>query len=87
MHVEQEHVSNSEPPPTAAPGTLRINSRPWSQVFVDDRLIGNTPQLDISLPAGSHKVRLTNPEFGMSKVISLHVRAGETVTRVETLEE
>jgi serine/threonine-protein kinase len=66
---------------------VRINSRPWSQVFIDERLIGNTPQLDISLPAGSHTVRLTNPEFGMSKVFSLQVRAGETVTRVETLDE
>ena len=87
-----EHVGHTPsiehaPPPTAAPGTLRINSRPWSQVFIDDRLIGNTPQLDISLPAGSHAVRLTNPEFGMSKVFSVRVPAGETVTRVETLEE
>jgi hypothetical protein len=92
-HVEHEpaHTSDTEAAPNLVrappPGTLRINSRPWSQVFIDDRLIGNTPQLDISLAAGSHTVRLTNPEFGMSKVIRLRVPAGETVTRVETLEE
>lgn len=86
---EHEHIEEapSAPPANAAPGTLRINSRPWSQVFIDERLIGNTPQLDIQLPAGSHKVRLTNPEFGMTKVFSVRVIAGETVTRVETLEE
>jgi hypothetical protein len=83
LEHEHEHVSHAE----LAPGSVRINSRPWSQVFIDERLIGNTPQLDISLPAGSHTVRLTNPEFGMSKVFSLQVRAGETVTRVETLDE
>lgn len=76
-----------EPATTSAPpGTLRINSRPWSQVFIDGRLIGNTPQMAVSVPAGRYTVRLSNPELGMSKTIILQVSAGELVTRVETLE-
>jgi serine/threonine-protein kinase len=76
-----------EPATTSAPpGTLRINSRPWSQVFIDGRLIGNTPQMAVSVPAGRYTVRLSNPELGMSKTIILQVAAGELVTRVETLE-
>ncbi|MCZ7678816.1 MAG: protein kinase [Sandaracinaceae bacterium] len=42
------------------PGTLRVNTTPWSQVFVDGRLIGNTPQMNISLPAGRYTITLVN---------------------------
>ncbi|MCU0672410.1 MAG: PEGA domain-containing protein [Myxococcota bacterium] len=66
-------------------GTLRINSRPWSQVFVDGRLIGNTPQMNISLSAGRHQVTLVNPDFNVRHTISVNVVAGETVTRIEDL--
>ena len=66
-------------------GTLRINSRPWSQVFVDGRLIGNTPQMNISLSAGRHQVTLVNPDFNIRHTISVNVVAGETVTRIEDL--
>jgi hypothetical protein len=71
----------------SAPAMLRINSRPWSQVFIDGKLIGNTPQLGIQLSAGKHSVRLVNSEFGMSKTIALKLGAGESVTRVEILSE
>ena len=73
--------------PTAGLGTLRINSRPWSQVFIDGRLVGNTPQLGLRLPAGRYTVRLANSELGMSKTLIVNVAAGEFVSRVETLEE
>jgi hypothetical protein len=68
-------------------GTLRINSRPWSQVFIDGRLVGNTPQLGVRLPAGHYSVRLANPELGMTKTIVVNLAAGELVSRVEMLEE
>lgn len=80
------------PRPAAAPaaggqGTLRVQTRPWSQVFVDGRMVGTTPQMGIKLSAGKHSVTLVNPDFGIKKTISVNVRAGETVTRVLTLTE
>lgn len=69
------------------PGTLRINSRPWSQLYVDGRLVGNTPQLGLRVSAGEHSLRLVNPQFEMSKTFSIFVGAGETVTRIESLDE
>jgi serine/threonine-protein kinase len=69
------------------PAMLRINSRPWSQIFIDGKWIGNTPQLGIQLSAGNHSVRLVNSEFGMSKTFTVKLAAGEQVTRVETLTE
>jgi hypothetical protein len=68
------------------PGTLRINTRPWSQVYVDGRLIGNTPQMNISLPAGSHRVTLVNPDFNIRQSVSVTVEAGQVTTRVLTLD-
>lgn len=66
-------------------GTLRINTRPWSQVFVDGRLIGNTPQMNISLPAGAHTITLVNSEFNIRETISVTIHAGQTETRSLTL--
>jgi len=68
-------------------GTLRVNSRPWAQVYVDGRMVGHTPQMALNVPAGEHQVRLVNPMFAMSKTLRLKVRGGERITRVEMLEE
>lgn len=66
-------------------GMLRVNSRPWAQVFIDNRLVGNTPQMGIVVPAGKHNITLVNPTFGMKKTIPVSVRAGETVTKIVAL--
>ncbi|MDH5670862.1 MAG: protein kinase [Myxococcales bacterium] len=67
-------------------GTLRINSRPWSSVHVDGRLIGNTPQMAIPLDAGRHNVTLVNPEFGLRKVLTVQIKAGEITTQIVQLQ-
>ncbi len=85
----------SDPPTTSRPtggggggggtGILRVNSQPWSQVIVDGRVIGNTPQMNISLPAGSHRVELVNPQFNARESFTIVITAGETSTRVVRL--
>jgi hypothetical protein len=66
-------------------GTLRVNSRPWSQVYVDGRLYGNTPQLNIVVSAGKHRIELVNPQLGMRKKMTVNVRAGKVTTKVVNL--
>ncbi|MGD8860136.1 MAG: PEGA domain-containing protein [Myxococcales bacterium] len=68
-------------------GTLRINSRPWSQVFVDGKLVGNTPQLNIPLSSGRHKVKLVNPDMGMTKRFSVRIAGGKPTTKIVNLLE
>ncbi len=58
----------AEPEPTAAPaarprfvapvarGALSVNTRPWSEVWVDGRSIGMTPIAELSVEAGSHEL-------------------------------
>jgi hypothetical protein len=81
---EREDASASA---AAKVGTLRLNSRPWSQVAIDGRAIGNTPQPNLQLAAGKHKIQLSNPQLGLSKVVSVTIKAGETVTQVVNLSE
>jgi hypothetical protein len=64
---------------------LRINSRPWSQIFVDGQLIGNTPQMNVPLSAGSHRVTLVNPDFGIRETVTVTIRADEVTTKIVTL--
>ncbi len=70
---------------TGGTGTLRVNTRPWSQVYVDGRLIGNTPQMNITVSAGSHRLTLVNPDFNIRHNVTVNVAAGATETKVINL--
>jgi hypothetical protein len=74
-------------PVVAGGGTLRVNSRPWSQVFVDGKLVGNTPQLGISLAPGTHKLKLVSPDLGMTKQLTVQIEKGKATTKVVNLIE
>ncbi|MDM7916840.1 MAG: PEGA domain-containing protein, partial [Candidatus Eisenbacteria bacterium] len=56
------------------------------QVSVDGRLIGNTPQMNIQLPAGLHRITLVNPDFNIRETQNVMIEAGQTVTRVIRLQ-
>jgi serine/threonine-protein kinase len=68
-------------------GVLRINSRPWSRVYVDGRMLGSTPQMNIVLGAGRHTVTLVNPDFGLQRVLTVQIKPNETVTKIIELQE
>jgi serine/threonine-protein kinase len=76
-----------EPAAASGTGTLRVQTRPWSQVFVDGRLIGNTPQMAIPVSSGAHTLMFVNDEFGLRKTVRVTVKPGETVTKVLNLAE
>lgn len=68
-------------------GTLQLNSRPWSEVYVDGEHVGHTPLRALALPTGRHTVRLENPERGVSKAFEIAIVAGRTVTQTEELSQ
>jgi hypothetical protein len=70
-----------------ATGTLQLNSRPWSQIYVDGALVGHTPQMALQLRAGRHAIKLVNPDMGLEKKLSVSIRAGKTLTKIEKLSE
>jgi hypothetical protein len=66
-------------------GLLRLNTRPWSQVFVDGRLIGNTPIMGVPLKAGEHRVELVNEAMDVRKTIQVKIKPDEVVTKIVLL--
>lgn len=77
----------AEPAQNAAPGTLRVNSLPWAHVFLDGRLIGNTPLRGVAVAAGTHSLRLVNPQFSLVKTVEITLEPGRVLTVAEVLEE
>jgi eukaryotic-like serine/threonine-protein kinase len=58
-------------------GTVEaIQALPWATVYVDGRLLGETPLTKVRLPVGSHRVRLVNDPLGVDTTMALSVRPG-----------
>ena len=45
------------------PGWLSISTTPWGLLFVDGRLVGNTPQLNVALSPGPRRLRIERAGF------------------------
>lgn len=48
-------------------GVLHVNARPWADVWIDGRRVGETPVGNVSLPIGTHDVLLRHPQYGESR--------------------
>ena len=45
------------------PALLSVNSVPWGSVYVDGQPVGNTPQIDLQVAAGAHRLRVERDGF------------------------
>jgi hypothetical protein len=61
-------------------GTLVVASSPWCNVSIDGADKGPTP-VSAKVQAGKHTVVLSNPEFKISRTLSVMVQPGETVRK------
>ncbi|MDQ3035744.1 MAG: PEGA domain-containing protein [Myxococcota bacterium] len=64
--------------PAAGPGQVTIDARPWCNVTLDGRSLGQTPIVNRSVPSGRHTVVCTNPELGRSRTVQVQVEPGQT---------
>jgi serine/threonine-protein kinase len=63
-----------------APGTLSINTRPWSKVYVGGRLLGTTPIGEASVPSGSVRLRIVDRDGRtFSRTVDVGAGASESV--------
>ncbi|MCY1075790.1 serine/threonine-protein kinase [Archangium lansingense] len=63
------------------PATLRVTTRPWAEVFVDDQSRGYTPRVrEVNLSPGTHRLRFVNPQCDTWEEV-IQVAAGELVSR------
>jgi serine/threonine protein kinase len=58
------------------PGTLRFIAKPWADVYVDGKKIGQTPMKPRKMPPGSYKVEFKNPELGKTKSFTIKLKSG-----------
>jgi eukaryotic-like serine/threonine-protein kinase len=72
-------------PKVTPKGRLSLNTVPWSEVYLGTKKLGDTPLVNIQLPAGTHTLRLFNPDKKIEKKVSVEIKAGETVKRNEKL--
>jgi serine/threonine protein kinase len=76
----------SERASSGGEGYLRINSKPWTNISIDGKDTGlHTPQTQLKLSAGSHRVMLANPQFGIRETFSVTIGAGLTETVIKDL--
>jgi hypothetical protein len=81
-------VAAATPPAQpSASGTLRVNSLPWAEIYIDDVFAGNTPRSDLSVKAGRHRLKLVNRPLEMEKTLVVEIRAGQVVTKIVNLSQ
>lgn len=44
-------------------GQLSVNSSPWGVLYIDGRMVGTTPQVDLPIDPGLHAIRVERPGF------------------------
>ena len=73
-----------DPPAPKGEGVLSVGSKPPCDIYIDGKSTGlKTPQREIKLSAGRHKVTLMNNEFGIKESFSVEVKAGEVTKQVK----
>ena len=63
-------------PKRRSPGRLTIDTRPWTEVFLEGRRLGMTPLQGVKLPAGRHRLRLSNGQAGIDTTVTVKIRPG-----------
>ena len=66
-------------------GRISVNAQPWAEVWIDDRLVGETPLANLDLPIGEHQVMFRHPQLGERRQ-TLVVRADTPARISETFD-
>jgi serine/threonine-protein kinase len=62
-------------------GRLSLECDPWARVYLGKRLLGETPLIEVALPAGRQRLRLSNPDEHLDVVVEVDVVADEVVVK------
>ena len=73
VQTQPPRTPAAQAPPPAAPaprpaaaaesGRLFLNATPWGVVYIDGKEMGNTPQMNLAVSAGSHVLRVVREGF------------------------
>jgi serine/threonine-protein kinase len=68
-------------PVAARPAKLELRIRPYATVYLDEKLLGDTPLPPVTSTAGKHKLRLVNAKLGKNVTLDLVLKPGENVVK------
>ncbi|MBL8915946.1 MAG: serine/threonine protein kinase [Archangium sp.] len=63
-------------------GKLSLNTDPWTHVSLNGKMLGDTPLIEFALPAGRHRLQLTNEKEKIDLAIEVEVKPGQTTKKV-----
>jgi len=66
-------------------GYLKLDTDPWTEVYLKRRKLGITPLLKVRLPAGRHRLRLVNQEAGLKRFVPVTIHPNKTTTLFKKL--
>jgi serine/threonine-protein kinase len=58
-------------------GKLTLNTEPWTHVSLNGKALGDTPLIEVALPAGRHRLQLTNDQAKIDVAVEVEVKAGQ----------
>jgi serine/threonine protein kinase len=77
--------AETTPEPASSPALLDVNATPWARVRIDGQSRGETPILNLSLPAGTHRIELVNEPLGIRRELLVTLKPGERAQRIVDL--
>jgi len=82
--AEPKDTAKAEPAVAKGQGTLLLGSKPPCDIYIDGKNSGlQTPQRDIKLSAGKHKITLINNEFGIKETFTVDIKADEVEKQIK----
>ena len=67
--------------PVAGKGKLTLQTTPWTEVFLGGKSLGESPLIEVPLPAGKHTLRLVNAEANIKMSVEVEIAAGKTTVK------
>ena len=67
-------------------GKVDFRIRPYAEVFIDGKKVGDTPFPPLTLTTGHHKLRVVNEKLNKDLAIDLNVKPGENVFKLNLKE-
>jgi hypothetical protein len=69
------------PPALEAGGTLSLDTKPWTDVFLNGKKLGRTPLIEVKVPSGALNLRLVNDTKGIKEAYRVTVKPNQHVVK------
>ncbi|QTA82518.1 Protein kinase domain-containing protein [Desulfonema limicola] len=60
-------------------GYINIFTKPYAEMYIDEKFLGKTPKSGLKLPAGHINIRFINKSYNIDVTEQIHVKPDETV--------